>query len=205
MLTLFENGQPVEFDEGDHRHRRAADPADRQHHVLHHLQSLLACARPSGPQDIAPNFLSWAMNYFKSHGYQVIEDWSEQLDVIDPKIDRLEGRGGGHAASQDPARSRAAELDGDLKFPFPNPQDIFLHDTPDQEYFAREPLPEQWLRPARGCRGSGAGCSATSRSPGHRRRNSGAAAARYAGLSDLHHGAGPRWQDQLSAGHLRLG
>jgi murein L,D-transpeptidase YcbB/YkuD len=26
---------------------------------------------------------------------------------------------------------------GDLKFPFPNSEDIFLHDTPHKEYFAR--------------------------------------------------------------------
>ena len=51
MLTLYQNGQPINSMKVITGHRGAADAADRQRHVLHHLQSLLARARPSGPQD----------------------------------------------------------------------------------------------------------------------------------------------------------
>jgi murein L,D-transpeptidase YcbB/YkuD len=36
---------------------------------------------------------------------------------------------------QDPGRWNSM---GNLKFPFPNPQDIYLHDTPGKELFAKD-------------------------------------------------------------------
>jgi murein L,D-transpeptidase YcbB/YkuD len=84
---------------------------------------------------IAPNFLRGGMKYLTSHGYNVIEDWSEKPTIIDPKsIDwKAAAAGTVHLKiQQDPGPLNSM---GILKFPFPNPEDIYLHDTPDHEKF----------------------------------------------------------------------
>jgi len=84
---------------------------------------------------IAPNMLHLGATYLKSHGYHVIEDWSETPTVIDPiKVD-WKGAAAGKVhlkIQQDPGPLNSM---GILKFPFANPQDIYLHDTPDHEKF----------------------------------------------------------------------
>ena len=70
---------------------------------------------------IAPNMLSCGMKYLKSHGYNVIEEWSEKPEGHRPEVDRLEGRGRRQGPSQDPAGSRTAELDGNPQIPVPQP------------------------------------------------------------------------------------
>ena len=85
---------------------------------------------------IAPNVLKLGLGYFKSHGYDVINEWSESATVIDPKsIDwKAAAAGTLHLKiRQDPGPLNSM---GILKFPFPNPQDIYLHDTPDHAKFA---------------------------------------------------------------------
>ena len=84
---------------------------------------------------IAPNFLHGGMTYLKSHGYHVIEDWSERPTIIDPATVNWKGAAAGTVhlkIQQDPGPLNSM---GILKFPFPNPQDIYLHDTPDHEKF----------------------------------------------------------------------
>lgn len=85
---------------------------------------------------IAPNMIHFGMSYFKSHGYHVIADWSENPTIIDPaSIDwKAAAAGSLHLKiMQDPGPLNSM---GILKFPFPNPQDIYLHDTPDHAKFA---------------------------------------------------------------------
>jgi murein L,D-transpeptidase YcbB/YkuD len=84
---------------------------------------------------IAPNFLHGGMTYLKSHGYHVIENWSENPTIIDPTKVDWKGAAAGTVhlkIQQDPGPLNSM---GILKFPFPNPQDIYLHDTPDHEKF----------------------------------------------------------------------
>jgi murein L,D-transpeptidase YcbB/YkuD len=85
---------------------------------------------------IAPNVLHLGMSYFKSHGYHVIEDWSEHPTTIDPTTVDWKAAAAGTLhlkIQQDPGPLNSM---GILKFPFPNPQDIYLHDTPDHAKFA---------------------------------------------------------------------
>ncbi len=85
---------------------------------------------------IAPNMLHGGMTYLKSHGYHVIEDWSEHPTIIDPATVDWKGAAAGKVhlkIQQDPGPLNSM---GILKFPFPNPQDIYLHDTPDHAKFA---------------------------------------------------------------------
>jgi murein L,D-transpeptidase YcbB/YkuD len=84
---------------------------------------------------IAPNFLRGGMKYLTSHGYNVIEDWSEKPTIIDPKSVDWKAAAAGKVhlkIQQDPGPLNSM---GILKFPFPNPEDIYLHDTPDHEKF----------------------------------------------------------------------
>jgi murein L,D-transpeptidase YcbB/YkuD len=84
---------------------------------------------------IAPNFLHGGMTYLKSHGYHVIEDWSEHPTVIDPTTVDWKGAAAGTVhlkIQQDPGPLNSM---GILKFPFPNPEYIYLHDTPDHAKF----------------------------------------------------------------------
>ena len=84
---------------------------------------------------IAPNYLRGGMSYLKSHGYNVIEDWSETPTVIDPKSIDWKAAAAGKLhlkIQQDPGPLNSM---GILKFPFPNPEDIYLHDTPDHSKF----------------------------------------------------------------------
>jgi len=84
---------------------------------------------------IAPNVLHLGMGYLKSHGYHVIDAWSENPNEIDPtSVDwKAAAAGTLHLRiQQDPGPLNSM---GILKFPFPNPEDIYLHDTPDHSKF----------------------------------------------------------------------
>ena len=84
---------------------------------------------------IAPNFLRGGMTYLKTHGYHVIEDWSENPTIIDPASVDWKAAAAGKLhlkIQQDPGPLNSM---GILKFPFANSQDIYLHDTPDHDKF----------------------------------------------------------------------
>lgn len=87
---------------------------------------------------IAPSFLRQGMSYLTSHGYHVINEWSENATVIDPTSVDWKGAAAGTAhlkVRQDPGPLNSM---GILKFPFPNSENIYLHDTPDHSKFALE-------------------------------------------------------------------
>jgi murein L,D-transpeptidase YcbB/YkuD len=85
---------------------------------------------------IAPNVIHLGLKYFKSHGYDVIDEWSEKASVIDPKS--IDWKAAAAGTLHLKIRQAPGPLNsmGILKFPFPNPEDIYLHDTPDHAKFA---------------------------------------------------------------------
>ena len=87
---------------------------------------------------IAPTVLRHGMPYLKSHGYHVIDEWSEDAKEIDPKTIDWKAAAAGTLhllVRQDPGPLNSM---GNLKFPFPNPEDIYLHDTPNKALFAKD-------------------------------------------------------------------
>jgi murein L,D-transpeptidase YcbB/YkuD len=87
---------------------------------------------------IAPTVLRQGMKYLKSHGYHVIDQWSPSAKEIDPTAVDWKGAAAGTVhllVRQDPGPLNSM---GRLKFPFPNNDDIYLHDTPGKELFAKE-------------------------------------------------------------------
>lgn len=85
---------------------------------------------------IAPNVIHLGLSYFKSHGYDVIDEWSENANVINPKS--IDWKAAAAGTLHLKIRQAPGPLNsmGILKFPFPNPEDIYLHDTPDHSKFA---------------------------------------------------------------------
>lgn len=87
---------------------------------------------------IAPNAIRLGASYLKSHGYSVLEEWGENSQPIDAaKVDwKAAAAGKTHLlVRQDPGPLNSM---GRLKFPFPNNEDIYLHDTPNKALFAKD-------------------------------------------------------------------
>jgi murein L,D-transpeptidase YcbB/YkuD len=87
---------------------------------------------------IAPTVLKQGFGYLKSHGYHVIEAWSATPTMVDPTKVDWKGAAAGTThllVQQDPGPLNSM---GRLKFPFPNPEDIYLHDTPNKALFAKD-------------------------------------------------------------------
>ena len=87
---------------------------------------------------IAPTVLRQGMKYLKSHGYHVVEEWSETPKEVDASTVDWKGAAAGNVhvlVQQDPGPLNSM---GNLKFPFANPEGIYLHDTPNKLLFAKD-------------------------------------------------------------------
>jgi murein L,D-transpeptidase YcbB/YkuD len=86
---------------------------------------------------IAPTVLRQGMKYLKSHGYHVVSEWSGTSEV-DPTTVDWKGAAAGDVhllVKQDPGPLNSM---GNLKFPFDNPEGIYLHDTPSKDLFGKD-------------------------------------------------------------------
>jgi murein L,D-transpeptidase YcbB/YkuD len=82
---------------------------------------------------IAPNVVKQGVAYLKHQGYVVFSDWSDDAAPIDPStIDwqAVADRRVDVRVRQNPGPANAM---GQMKFMFPNPQGVYLHDTPDKQ------------------------------------------------------------------------
>ena len=89
-------------------------------------------------EKVGPKTIAGGLKYFRSMGYNVMTDWSENAGVV--PYESVDWRditaGKTHIrVRQDPGPKNFM---GVLKFPFANPQDIYLHDTPAKELFNKE-------------------------------------------------------------------
>jgi murein L,D-transpeptidase YcbB/YkuD len=136
MLTLYENGQPIDSMKVITGTNELPTPLIAS--VMYYITYNPYWHAPDHlvRKTIAPNVLHLGQSYLKSHGYHVVDEWSENPTIIDPKsVDwKAAAAGSLHLrVRQDPGPLNSM---GVLKFPFPNPQDIYLHDTPDHAKFA---------------------------------------------------------------------
>ena len=86
---------------------------------------------------IARNVLDQGLGYLKSRGYQVMAaDGSGE--ILDPAKVDWRAVAAGRASVQ--VRQLPGPLNsmGRIKIPFPNPADIYLHDTPNKDLFAQD-------------------------------------------------------------------
>jgi murein L,D-transpeptidase YcbB/YkuD len=88
-------------------------------------------------KNIAPLYLKQGDSYLKWRGYQVMSDWSENATVIPASQIDWKGVAAGTVHIRVRQKPGPDNFMGNLKFPFANPQDIFLHDSPEKELFAK--------------------------------------------------------------------
>ena len=95
---------------------------------------------------IAPRVVAQGTSYLTDREYQVLSDWSDNPQILDP--DSIDWKA--VAAGRQEVRLRRlpspANSMGGIKFMMPNDFGIYLHDTPDKSYFAKNDL---WI--SNGC------------------------------------------------------
>jgi murein L,D-transpeptidase YcbB/YkuD len=84
---------------------------------------------------IAPNVLNLGMKYLRDKGYEVVLNWAEDAPVMAPESVDWKAVAAGRAMVRVRQKPGPANSMGDLKFPFPNGDGIYLHDTPLKELF----------------------------------------------------------------------
>jgi len=136
MLTMFENGRPV--DSMKIVVGKTEYPTPMIASVMYYIVYNPYWNAPDHlVRKIAQNYLTMGDKYLKGRGYQVMKDWTAASAVV--SSDQVNWKA--VATGKEQIRIRQKPQDdnsmGDLKFPFPNNLDIFLHDTPHKEYFAK--------------------------------------------------------------------
>lgn len=137
LLTLYENGRPVDSMKVIVGTNELPTPLISS--IMYYVTYNPYWHAPDHlvRKTIAPNTLKLGASYLKSHGYNVLDAWSETATVVDPKSVDWKAAAAGTAhllVRQDPGPLNSM---GKLKFPFPNPEDIYLHDTPNKALFAK--------------------------------------------------------------------
>lgn len=87
---------------------------------------------------VAPGVVEEGVGYLKRHGYVVLSDWGEKARPVDPSTVDWQAVADGKIlvrVRQNPGRYNAM---GRMKFMFPNPQGIYLHDTPNKELLTED-------------------------------------------------------------------
>ena len=86
---------------------------------------------------IAPNVLRQGMGYLKARGYEVMADWTENSAVI--PSDQVDWKAVAAGKKQIRIRQKPGpdNFMAKMKIPFPNHDNIFLHDTPTKSLFAK--------------------------------------------------------------------
>ena len=84
---------------------------------------------------IAPNVLSLGKSYLRDKGYEVVLNWAEDAPVLSPDSVDWKAVAAGRAMVRVRQKPGPANSMGKMKFPFPNDDGIYLHDTPLKELF----------------------------------------------------------------------
>lgn len=135
-LTLFENGQ--RYDQMKVVAGKAEYPTPLMASIMYYIVYNPYWNAPDHlARKIAQNYLTMGASYLTSRGYQVMSDWSVNATVLPNSEVDWKGIAKGTVKARIRQKPSGENSMGDLKFPFPNSQDIFLHDTPQREYFAR--------------------------------------------------------------------
>ena len=86
---------------------------------------------------IAPNVVRQGFGYLKSRGYEVMADWTDNSAVIPP--DQIDWKAVAAGRKQIRVRQKPGpdNFMATMKIPFPNHDNIYLHDTPTKSLFAK--------------------------------------------------------------------
>ena len=135
MLTLYENGQ--QLDSMKVITGTSELPTPMIASVMYYITYNPYWHAPDHlvRKTIAPNVIHLGLKYFSSRKYDVIDEWSETPTVIDPTTVDWKAAAAGTLHLKIRQGPGPLNSMGILKFPFPNPEDIYLHDTPDHAKF----------------------------------------------------------------------
>jgi len=97
-------------------------------------------------KELAPNVLKYGAGYLKRHGYQVLADWDGDAPVLDPKSVDWQAVRDGQRQVHVRQLPGGENFMGKVKFEFPNPMGIYLHDTP-----AKQLMKEDTRQLSHGC------------------------------------------------------
>jgi len=136
MLTMFENGRPVDA------MKIVVGKTDFKTPMIASIMYYIVYNPYWNAPDhlvrkIAQNYLSMGDGYLKSRGYQVMKDWTAASAVVPASEVDWKAVASGKTQVRIRQKPQDDNSMGELKFPFPNSLDIFLHDTPHKEYFAK--------------------------------------------------------------------
>jgi murein L,D-transpeptidase YcbB/YkuD len=81
-------------------------------------------------KEIAPDILKSGVRYLKQHGYEVLDGWDADSQVIDPATVDWKAVHAGDVQVHVRQKPGGENFMGKVKFEFPNPDGIYLHDTP---------------------------------------------------------------------------
>ena len=95
---------------------------------------------------IAPNVLKQGVTYLKDRRYEVLADWSDEAQAIDPTTVDWPAVAAGRKVIRVRQLPGGGNSMGQVKFMMPNDFGIYLHDTPNKALFADE---DRWI--SNGC------------------------------------------------------
>jgi murein L,D-transpeptidase YcbB/YkuD len=95
---------------------------------------------------IAPKVLAEGLKHIKAERYQILSDWTDDAQVVDPGTIDWTGVAEGKEEMRVRQLPGRANSMGEIKFMMPNDFGIYLHDTPDKALFQRD---DRWL--SNGC------------------------------------------------------
>jgi murein L,D-transpeptidase YcbB/YkuD len=84
-------------------------------------------------KEIAPHVLKNGVRYLKTHRYEVLDGWTKDSPVIDPATVDWQAVHDGQLQVHVRQLPGAGNFMGKVKFEFPNPKGIYLHDTPAKQ------------------------------------------------------------------------
>ena len=84
---------------------------------------------------IAPNVLKRGLGYLDDLGYQIMSDWDENAQILDPKTIDWKAVAGGKIEVRIRQLPGPHNSMGRMKFMFPNETGVYLHDNPERELF----------------------------------------------------------------------
>ncbi len=95
---------------------------------------------------IAPNVLKQGLTYLKDRRYEVLADWSDEAQAIDPATIDWQAAADGRKIIRVRQLPGGGNSMGQVKYMMPNDFGIYLHDTPNKAVFADE---NRWI--SNGC------------------------------------------------------
>lgn len=137
MLTMYENGQPVD------RMKVVVGTVDTPTpmiaSVIHYLTLNPYWNVPPNliRKTVAPAALKQGDAYLKPRGYEVMSDWTVDAAVVPAKEVDWKALASGQKEMRIRQKPGPGNSMGKMKVPFPSGVDIYLHDTPAREHFAK--------------------------------------------------------------------